>query len=678
MPQAMSTLLPLLESEDATDDDIARVISLEPSLLFQTLRLVPPGPEGIMQVKTHLMRAVRELGRAGLYLMVSGILFRQCGVHFNPALPAAYLKYWRHAIAGALIARELATSLGVQDPEVEYTAALLHGIGKVPPLTAVDGTAPSGYGKDGIGDHLLSAGYPLPPALDAVRYLHHPPEDIKTALPSLRLMFAARRMADALAKGAQANFEAAIEMTGLLPDQLEQVFSTATVELERVHEALGITETQYEASTAPGSDSLTGHMAKAMVDSAVRRLLDAAESQDAVFDALRLTLITLFGVENWLVALPGLHAGTMSAVQCCVQGHASRVSIEIPADRGGNLIASAFAEQREKSYGTVNSGPRLMLADRQILDMLGDTAMHCLPWAGMNDTGGVLVCGIPVAWPHRIDHPDSDLRTVLDAVLQRCHTTGTPPQPTIAKPAPKAPHQQLAVQKTVHEINNPLGIIKNYLSILRMKLPEEHEAQGELGIIGDEISRISGLLNNLVSSDRESTGDWFDINHLIEDIVTMIQNSLPEPDAIQFHTQLDDTLPQIFSSKDTIKQIVVNLLKNAMEAVDSGGNIFLTTGHGANAMFPTIRVGIRDDGTGIPEEVKQRLFQPYNSTKEGENEGLGLYITWQALRRLGGTISCESVEGKGTDFEFELPVHPDRLAPPGYQPDSISEDIPNR
>lgn len=134
-------------------------------------------------------------------------------------------------------------------------------------------------------------------------------------------------------------------------------------------------------------------------------------------------------------------------------------------------------------------------------------------------------------------------------------------------------------RKVAHEVNNPLGIIKNYLTILGLKLPEKHPAQDELGIIREEMDRIGHIIAQLSAFSQPAIKhtESVDINLLITDLLKILEKSILLPSGIDIHLSLDSALPEIDSEKNSLKQVMINLIQNAAEAMPNGGNIFIET-----------------------------------------------------------------------------------------------------
>ena len=132
-------------------------------------------------------------------------------------------------------------------------------------------------------------------------------------------------------------------------------------------------------------------------------------------------------------------------------------------------------------------------------------------------------------------------------------------------------------------------------------------------------------------------------------------------------TELDPALPQAWGDADLIKQVILNLLVNAQQAIDGKGNITVqthplaTTGNtkADPAIAPMVEVVVTDTGCGIPQANLQRIFDPFFTSKEvGKGTGLGLSVSYGIVKAHGGKISVESVVGTGTTFRIYLPVTP--------------------
>ena len=216
-----------------------------------------------------------------------------------------------------------------------------------------------------------------------------------------------------------------------------------------------------------------------------------------------------------------------------------------------------------------------------------------------------------------------------------------------------------------------MSIIKNYLQVLGTKLTVKDAASDEIAIINKEITRIGKMLKSLGSFEtgeeqQKIIKDSVDINSLITDLVKLSNEFLSKKAGIEIHLDLDPSLPDSISEGNGLKQIFLNLLKNAAEAMPDGGNVFIKTLYIPNSIVEISRIKkdipngkveitFSDDGPGIPDETKGRLFDPFVTSSNG-HEGLGLSIVKELIDKFNGSIVCESEKGKGTSFRIEIPL----------------------
>jgi signal transduction histidine kinase len=223
--------------------------------------------------------------------------------------------------------------------------------------------------------------------------------------------------------------------------------------------------------------------------------------------------------------------------------------------------------------------------------------------------------------------------------------------------------------KVIHEINNPVAITKNYIETLKLKLPDKHPVQDDLCVISQEMSRVAGLLDKMRSFAKPKIGGFesVDVNKLCKSILDILKKSILLPKQINASISIDPEIPMIKTDSDGIKQVFINLVKNAAEALDIGGKIDVTTRflpESAKILIDekrripgSIEIVISDNGPGISQEVKETLFEPYTTTKiGGSNSGLGLSIVHSIVKELNGKIVCNTNQGRGTSFVITLPV----------------------
>ena len=204
-----------------------------------------------------------------------------------------------------------------------------------------------------------------------------------------------------------------------------------------------------------------------------------------------------------------------------------------------------------------------------------------------------------------------------------------------------------------HEFNNPLQGLRNIIGILSDSAPSEQEVKlAELG--KKECDRMAKMIVSLRSFYKPSSGkiSAVGINQCMEDTIILVAKSLQEKN-IRVNKKYSNNLPKVEVVEDQIKQILLNLISNASEAIsEDGGQIILTT----EAQGSCVIMKVRDTGSCISAEDKKKVFEPFFTTKGGKGTGLGLSISYGIIQDHGGSIEVESELGDGTTFTVSLPV----------------------
>ncbi len=214
-----------------------------------------------------------------------------------------------------------------------------------------------------------------------------------------------------------------------------------------------------------------------------------------------------------------------------------------------------------------------------------------------------------------------------------------------------------------HEIRNPLSSIGLNIELLDEELAASAvsgEAKTLLTSITREVQRLENLSEEYLRVARlpQPRMEADDLAATVRDIVSFAK---PEMDraGLEIGLEIADEVPPALFDESQIRQALLNMMRNAREAMPDGGRIDVSV----RADGMSVVVGVDDRGAGIPDDVRSRIFDPFFSTK-GEGTGLGLAITRQIVEAHGGSIACEAREGGGTSFRILLPIAPQRLSGP--------------
>ncbi|TVS17677.1 MAG: sensor histidine kinase [Gammaproteobacteria bacterium] len=224
--------------------------------------------------------------------------------------------------------------------------------------------------------------------------------------------------------------------------------------------------------------------------------------------------------------------------------------------------------------------------------------------------------------------------------------------------------QERRLREIVHEASNPLSVIHNYLHLLGARLDDESAGKEQLGLIGDEIRRTGEILRSLVespaaASEREaaSATGITDVNQLVAEVVELLEPTLTEAAGIEVRMVQSPELGAIPVDGQRLRQVVLNLVKNAVEAMTDGGTLEVVVDAGvASVGGGRVEIRVTDSGPGIPPDLLERVFEAGVSVK-GSGRGLGLSIVKRLVEELGGSVFCRSKPGAGTSFVVLLPRH---------------------
>ncbi len=208
-----------------------------------------------------------------------------------------------------------------------------------------------------------------------------------------------------------------------------------------------------------------------------------------------------------------------------------------------------------------------------------------------------------------------------------------------------------------HEIRNPLVAIRTFTQLLPERYEDAEFRENFKSLALKEVDRICGLVNDLLSFARPSTPKVSpeDANELVEGIVRILETEAKETN-VSLHLRLAPGLPKIFIDKEQIKQVAMNVILNAIQAIEGGGEVEIFTrmiSKDSSERF--LQIEVRDTGVGIEDGDLENIFNPFFTTKKDGN-GLGLSISHQIIQEHGGYIMADSKQGGGTAFYINLPA----------------------
>lgn len=211
---------------------------------------------------------------------------------------------------------------------------------------------------------------------------------------------------------------------------------------------------------------------------------------------------------------------------------------------------------------------------------------------------------------------------------------------------------QMAASIT-HEIRNPMAVVRGFLQLMKEKSPDSLDHYYR--IVMEELDRANGIINDFLSlaQNRISEKEQWHLHQIINDLSPLLwADANLRGQTIEL--LLDERVPKLHLNAKEIKQVLLNLARNGMEAMEEKGKLTIQTRFRESDNM--VELIVRDTGVGMSESRLERLFEPFFTTK-AKGTGLGLALCLSIVERHGGKIDVESEEGKGTTFIISLPLH---------------------
>ncbi len=671
VPHILVELLNLCHQDDSGFEQFSEIISKDPALTARVLQIANSPAFRQWKDVTDLRRILIVLGMRNLKTIVTTCAVEQFFQQFSSVFNQQVSRVWIRSIKCANLCERLACLLGYPKPGEAFLAGMLHLIGILILMSQEDNKylqlldshndVPHSFcqlEKQSFHvDHCtlgaaLVENWKLDSFLaDALRFQLLPTAELRNAPILLKILAVSTRFDnESDLPENPIPFARAAELLGLTAETTTQCLHDAGQKSAAMLTALGISTApaliagQDPPDALPDDKTTTTQLREAVRRITLTQVTAPVNNEDLLAFAkqVRISFCSVF-----------------PAIQVLLLRYDARTSQLIPVNDLGyhQLDELIWDEGDDKSriVAALNSGaeetltsPQGSIADQQLLRLLGSPAAALFPLYHQKSKLGLIALGF--------DQEKSPLSTQDKSLMSLFSVEIARRQAILNKTLEKSSGLGAnELRQLVHEISNPLSIINNYLYVLGKKLHQEETAQEELGTISEEIERIGRILLHAkgqpsAAGSQEKT----DINELIRELDRILTNSLYADGRIQSTLVLDDSLQPLHSNADKLKQILINLLKNAAEAIHDQGTIHIGTRDNIyQEQQCFVEVTIKDNGPGIAPTVLQKLFSPVDSTKEGHS-GLGLVVVNNLVKELGGSISCFS-SSTGTEFKILLP-----------------------
>jgi HD-like signal output (HDOD) protein/signal transduction histidine kinase len=679
MPQILIKLLGHLQADDLGMPELAALIANDAGMTAKLLAVANSSAYHRAGRTVNLEQSLISLGTDMIKTLVISDSVFQTFNSFPHSGSTDLRAFWKNALTTAVIARDLARAMPYAHQEEAYLAGLLHNVGRL----ALLATAPKEYAFNfnarddedlcAVEQRTLEITHTEAGAwlierwqldsflADAVLYHHEPSARLSAAHPLIRIV----RLAHVLSAHSHDN------------EQIEQAAALCGMDLHEAHAMLANAARQVEKSALhlgidlAGADDIPAPpaYAPAPVDPVQQRLAEEVRNlvlvseigqsfarhtdEGDLLESVTRSARMLFDFDNTVILLENPTGQTLVGAPTGTQQRIAQFSI--PLQKGGLVADSALGR---KLTFIRRDGQSLGLAEEQLFRMLGSESLVCLPLVAGKRCLGVIIGGVATWQVPTVQRRESFLQSFGAQAASALDSALSERGQSRRQLAQVADEYRDATRRVVHEVNNPLSIIKNYLSVLDHKLSQHEPVTGEMSILNEEIDRVGQLISGLADlkpdPDAPRTADLVSV---VDEVLRLFRATAFIPASVDIVLNMQEPARRVDGDPDVIKQILVNLVKNAIEALaPRGGRIEIANrGHINRDRKLYLELVISDTGPGLPAEVLAKLFSEAPSAKSGPNHGLGLVIVDSLVKQLGGQIACRSSRA-GTSFEILLPA----------------------
>ena len=678
MPQILIKLIEHLQADDAGMPELAALIAKDAAMTSKILTVANSSAYHRNARSVSLEQSLVSLGTDMIKTLVISESVFQTFNSFPHSGSTDLRGFWKGSLTTAVIARDIAKRVEYGQVEEAYLAGLLHNVGRL----ALLATAPKEYAFNftarddedlcAVEQRTLQITHTEAGAwlierwnldsflADSVLYHHEPVARLESAHPLIRIV----RLAHLL--GCHPELDEAVadaaRMCGLDEGELEQIVGSAARQVEKSAAYLGIDLAGADDIVAPAA------YAPPMVDPVQQRLSEEVRNmvlvsemgqtfarqhgEAGLLEAMTRSARILFDFDTTVVLLEN---PTGHALHGMAAGEQQQRLAEfaIPLNKGGVVAASAL--ERRLAYVS-REDQNLNVVEEQLFRMLGTESLVCVPLVVNQRCLGVLIGGTANWMMPSFQKRERFLQSFGTQAAAALETALSERGHAKRQIAHVAEEYREASRRVVHEVNNPLSIIKNYLSVLDDKLARREPVIGEMSILNEEIDRVGQLIGGLADLQPTETSRVTNVSRVVDDVLRLFRTTDFVPASVQIVVRMQEDPAEIDGDADLLKQILVNLIKNAVEALPDGGKIEITNrGHVNRERKLYLELVVSDSGPGLSAEVLANLFSAVRSNKEGPHHGLGLSIVHSLVSKMQGLITCRSGPA-GTTFEILLPA----------------------
>jgi putative nucleotidyltransferase with HDIG domain len=703
LPHILIKLTDLCNRDDAQYEDLAQIIMYDAPLCATILGAWRSAEYDSSQKIGDVHQALHVLNINSLKTVILQAAFHRVLEKDSACASFSLQGFWGHSVLCAHLSEALAKTISCCSPGRAFLSGLLHDIGKL--ILAIhfpweydqillrthDNTEMLlaeeerlGASHSEIGAWMLNQWNLDPFISDAVLYHHESAERIRHAFPLVKILYAANILSKSMVDNDESKIQIAAGILELSESDVKGVLTDAKDKVNEIAHSFDIDLDLHKPVSQKASFSnhqqqqelsqrLTSTARDISLLYGASRSLFRTSDADSIMSSFQQGLQALFNIGKSLLFFYDKDKDMLIPRQNnSFESGDAITEAAIPLKRDKSMLVSALFKGIPVNSIDYQKTTPLTIIDEQILHATRGEVLFCVPVVFEEQFFGVIAMGIDESRLFQLKKQLQLVTMFSNQAALALHVNRLGEQQPSLSQKQQFTAASIMTRKVAHEVRTPLNIIKNYLKILERKISVANGGADEFKIINEEIDRVAVILDEFADDSQfkfQST-DTIDFNALISEVVTMFKESSLLGPHIAVHIEHDHRLPLITTDKNAMKQVLMNLMQNAIDALARGGTIQIATRYvpyqqkdegrlavGDDFKSDCVEMIMRDNGPGIPDRLKQRLSEPYFTTKGEKHAGLGLYIVQNIVENLKGSITYESKEEVGgTSVRVVLPI----------------------
>ena len=682
-PHILSMLLDVCNNPNGTADELAEIIAIDAALSSRLIMAVNSMAFGIAEPVDSMQRAVSLLGHDQVKTMVLTMSIQQLFSGLIPSQKEFVSNAWLDSLYCAVFAEQIAQQLDYEFPRDAYLAGLLHDLGQIVfdakhheqyvEIMQLDSEAEIvnkevlkfGVSHTELGADIVERWQSLSLTVaDAIRFHHEDEEQLRGGDILCRILAEASELAWQWSREGKA--DAGFASNLIEPDDLKQLCERVKRQVAKTAASLGIKSSGAAALT---QSKLVGfiekdtiRLARKIRDASLVNVLTCDETHAAPADSARNLLSRiaqemqlLFSIADIALLIPDPeNTDYLSFYQVNPVQPVSRFSI----DNNNSQIIRGFLDKRPVWIEPENErDPVAPISDRQIIRRLNHEIALSLPLGHGEQVIGAIVIGVNRAHRNSLDNLSRLIAGYLKNVASQWLSHNQAQNQRSIEDELQEELEQRDVNKLVHEISNPLSVIGNYIDIIKANQKSESgENDREFEILKEELQRIGDIVLNFRDA-KDTESPVVLLNDELKVCAPLYVKSVSRSKEIEIRWNLDSSDAEVNISRDGLRQVVLNLVKNAVEAKARDAEIVISSHHFVNIDGKAYaQFTVADRGRGVDPITRNLLFTTSTSTKRGANRGLGLSVVAEILASFNGHIKYLETEGGGASFEVLIPL----------------------